>query len=78
MQVISGAMGKEKIHYQAPDSDHVPYQMKLFLEWVNGNQKIDPVLKAAIAHLWFVTIHPLMMGMDVYPERSLICFSSCR
>ena len=62
MQVISGAMGKEKIHYQAPDSDHVPYQMKLFLEWVNGNQKIDPVLKAAIAHLWFVTIHPFDDG----------------
>lgn len=62
MQVISGAMGKEKIHYQAPDSDHVPYQMKLFLEWVNGNQKIDPVLKTAIAHLWFVTIHPFDDG----------------
>lgn len=62
MQVISGAMGKEKIHYQAPDSEHVPYQMKLFLEWVNGNQKIDPVLKAAIAHLWFVTIHPFDDG----------------
>lgn len=62
MQVISGAMGKEKIHYQAPDSDHVPYQMNLFLEWVNGNQKIDPVLKAAIAHLWFVTIHPFDDG----------------
>ena len=62
MQVISGAMGKEKIHYQAPDSDNIPYQMKLFLEWANGNQRIDPVLKAAIAHLWFVTIHPFDDG----------------
>lgn len=62
MQVISGAMGKEKIHYQAPDSDDVPYQMKLFLKWANDEQKIDPVLKAAIAHLWFVTIHPFDDG----------------
>lgn len=62
MQVISGAMGKEKIHYQAPDSDNVPYQMKLFLDWVNDEQRIDPVLKAAIAHLWFVTIHPFDDG----------------
>lgn len=62
MQVISGAVGKEKIHYQAPDSGDVPHQMKLFLEWANGNQQIDPVLKAAIAHLWFVTIHPFDDG----------------
>ena len=62
MQVVSGAMGKEKIHYQAPASDNVPYQMKLFLNWVNSDQKIDPVLKAAISHLWFVTIHPFDDG----------------
>lgn len=62
MQVISGAMGKEKIHYQAPDSDNVPNQMKLFLRWANSEQKIDSVLKAAITHLWFVTIHPFDDG----------------
>lgn len=62
MQVISGAMGKEKIHYQAPDSSVIPYQMGLFLDWVNDNQEIDPVLKAAIAHFWFVTIHPFDDG----------------
>lgn len=62
MQVISGAMGKEKIHYQAPDSDQVPYQMKLLLEWANDKQEIDPVLKAAIVHIWFVTIHPFDDG----------------
>lgn len=62
MQVISGAMGKEKTHYQAPDSGTVPLQMKLFLGWANAAQKIDPVLKAAIAHLWFVTIHPFDDG----------------
>lgn len=62
MQVVSGAIGKEKVHYQAPDSKDVPSQMKLFLEWANGSQKIDAVLKAAIAHLWFVTIHPFDDG----------------
>ncbi|WP_071145179.1 Fic family protein [Bacteroides ihuae] len=62
MQVVSGAMGKEKIHYQAPSSDSLPYQMKLFLEWANDTQKIDPVLKAAIVHLWFVTVHPFDDG----------------
>lgn len=62
MQVISGVMGKEKIHYQAPDSDQVPSQIKMFLDWANGSEKIDPVLKAAIAHLWFLTIHPFDDG----------------
>lgn len=62
MQVISGAMGKEKVHYQAPDSADVPRLMKHFLDWANGNQRIDPVLKAAIAHLWCVTIHPFDDG----------------
>lgn len=62
MQVISGAMGKEKIHYEAPHSDNVPYMMKQFLDWTNDDRKIDPVLKAAIAHLWFVTIHPFDDG----------------
>ena len=62
MQVISGALGKEKLHYQAPDSDQIPHQMQLFLTWANGVQRLDPVLKAAIAHLWFVTIHPFDDG----------------
>lgn len=62
MQVISGAMGKEKIHYQAPDSEQVSTQITLFLDWANNNQQIDPVIKAAIAHLWFVTIHPFDDG----------------
>lgn len=62
MQVVSGAMGKEKIHFQAPDSSRVPTEMNDFLLWVNADNKIDPVLKAAIAHLWFVTIHPFDDG----------------
>lgn len=52
MQVISGAMGKEKIHYQAPDSDNVPYQMKLFLDWVNDEQRIDPVFESSISPIY--------------------------
>lgn len=62
MQVVSGAMGKERIHYQAPASEDVPRQMSAFLTWANDHQKIDAVLKAAIAHLWFVTIHPFDDG----------------
>jgi len=62
MQVVSGAMGKEKVHFQAPDASLVEKEMNMFLDWFNNNQKIDLVLKAAIAHLWFVTIHPFDDG----------------
>ena len=63
MQVISGAFGRERIHYQAPSSDRVPFEMKQFLEWFNDESNtIDSVLKSAVAHLWFVTIHPFDDG----------------
>ena len=62
MQVVSGAMGKEKVHYEAPTSDIVPVEMDKFLRWFNQEEGIDPVLKAAIAHLWFVNIHPFDDG----------------
>lgn len=62
MQVVSGAMGHEKVHYEGPLSDAVPTEMKTFLDWVNSKTAIDPVLKAAIAHLWFVSIHPFEDG----------------
>ena len=62
MQVVSGAMGKEKVHFQAPDSELVDNEMHLFLDWFNNCDKIDLVIKAAIAHLWFVTIHPFEDG----------------
>lgn len=62
MQVISGAMGKEKVHYEAPDSKLIPNEMSKFLEWINTDHQIDPVLKAGVAHLWFVTIHPFDDG----------------
>lgn len=62
MQVISGALGKEKIHFQAPDSGIVPQEMVNFLDWFNNNKENDLVIKAAVAHLWFVTIHPFEDG----------------
>ncbi|TDE30452.1 Fic family protein [Flavobacterium ranwuense] len=62
MQVTSGPMGKETIHFEAPSADKVPTEMNVFLDWFNSNQDIDPVLKAAFAHLWFVTIHPFEDG----------------
>ncbi|MCW3071203.1 MAG: Fic family protein [Bacteroidetes bacterium] len=62
MQVVSGAMGKEKVHYEAPDAGSLEKEMNLFLEWFNTNNAIDAVLKSAIAHLWFVTVHPFDDG----------------
>ncbi|NOU60430.1 Fic family protein [Marinifilum caeruleilacunae] len=62
MQVVSGAMGKEKVHFQAPDSELLEKEMNQFLNWFNNDKKNDLVLKAAIAHLWFVTIHPFDDG----------------
>ncbi len=62
MQVVSGPIGKERVHYQAPRANQLPSEMSQFLEWFNGSGTIDPVLKAAEAHLWFVTIHPFDDG----------------
>lgn len=62
MQVVSGAIGKEKVHFQAPDSSRVANEMRQFLEWFNKTEGIDLVIKAAVAHLWFVTIHPFEDG----------------
>ena len=62
MQVVSGPMGKEKVHYQAPGSDRIELEMENFLQWFESDNDIDLVLKAAIAHLWFGTIHPFDDG----------------
>lgn len=62
MQVVSGPMGREKAHYQAPDAELLASEMNGFLSWFNSEKDNDPVLKAAIAHLWFVTIHPFDDG----------------
>lgn len=63
MQVVSGPIGKEKVHYEAPDADRLTIEMKHFINWFNENATtMDIVIRAAIAHLWFVTIHPFDDG----------------
>lgn len=62
MQVVSGPYGKEKVHYEAPAFDQLDNEMAAFLDWFEKGPTIDPVLKAAVAHLWFVTIHPFDDG----------------
>jgi Fic family protein len=62
MQVLSGPIGRERVHFEAPDAKRLDVEMQTFLEWFNAKQLLDPVIKAAIAHLWFVTIHPFEDG----------------
>lgn len=62
MQIVSGAMGKEKIHYEAVPFALVKEEMDKFLDWCNSDVEIDLVLKAAIAHFWFIIIHPFDDG----------------
>jgi Fic family protein len=62
MQVVSGVLGKEKVHYQAPPASQIDHEMQIFIDWFNLEQNTDLVLKSAIAHLWFVTIHPFEDG----------------
>ncbi|MBC7919944.1 MAG: Fic family protein [Ferruginibacter sp.] len=62
MQVVSGPMGRERVHFVAPDADVLEKEMRRFIDWFNAEMAIDPVLKAAIAHLWFLTIHPFDDG----------------
>lgn len=62
MQVVSGPIGKEKVHFEAPIADRLEKEMQTFLQWFGNGDTVDPVLKAGIAHLWFVTIHPFADG----------------
>ncbi len=62
MRVVSGPMGRERVHYQAPKASRLKSEMKAFLKWFGKDTPHDPVLKAALAHLWFVTIHPFDDG----------------
>lgn len=62
MQVVSGGMGREIVHFEAPKAERLAEEMKNFIDWFNTDSIIDPVLKAAIVHLWFVTIHPFDDG----------------
>jgi len=62
MQVVSGRHGKEKVHFQAPAADRIDSEINLFLHWLECETALDGTLKAGIAHLWFVTIHPFEDG----------------
>jgi Fic family protein len=62
MQVVSGPIGRARVHYEAPMADRLAVEMTAFIDWFNGDEGLDPVLKAGIAHLWFVTIHPFDDG----------------
>ncbi len=73
MRVVSGPIGREKVHFEAPNANRLDKEMQEFLGWFDGRHDIDPVLKAGIAHFWFVSIHPFEdTGMDVSLERSVI------
>ncbi|MGH9347180.1 MAG: Fic family protein [Vicinamibacterales bacterium] len=62
MQVVSGPVGRERVHFEAPAAERLDEEMRRFLEWFNADVTTEPVLKAALAHLWFVTIHPFGDG----------------
>jgi Fic family protein len=62
MQVVSGYLGHEKVHFEAPSAERLPLEMGRFLDWFSRPPECDPVLKAAVAHLWFVAIHPFEDG----------------
>lgn len=62
MRVVSGPIGRERVHFEAPRAERVATEVTRFLDWFNAPSSIDPVLKAGLAHLWFVTIHPFEDG----------------
>ena len=62
MQVVAGPMGKERVHFEAPAAPRLEKEMSGFLDWFNRNSDLDPVMKAGLAHLWFVSVHPFDDG----------------
>jgi len=62
MRVVSGPAGRETIHFEAPEAQRIETEIMQFLDWYNNCETIDPVLKAGVAHFWFVTIHPFDDG----------------
>jgi Fic family protein len=62
MQVVSGPIGRERVHFEAPEASLLDAEISRFLEWFEGTGAVDPVIKAAVAHFWFVTIHPFEDG----------------
>ena len=62
MQVVSGPIGRERVHFEAPPAARVDAEMRAFLDWLEAPAEADPVLRAGLAHLWFVTVHPFEDG----------------
>ena len=62
MQIVSGGVGREKVHFEAPPANMLEQEMPRFLDWFNHAQGLDPTVKAGLAHLWFVTLHPFEDG----------------
>ncbi len=62
MQVVSGPIGREQVHFEAPEASRLDAEMTTFLKWMDGSADGDPVLKAGVAHFWFETIHPFEDG----------------
>ena len=62
MQVVSGAIGRENVHFEAPTAEKLESEMTALIQWFESRDEMDPVLRAALAHLWFVTIHPFEDG----------------
>jgi len=69
MQVVSGAVGKDQVHFEAPGAPRLEQEMTGFLDWFNGGSEVDPVLKAGIAHLWFVKFIPSTTATGASPAR---------
>jgi Fic family protein len=62
MQIVSGPVGRERVHYEAPPADRLPAEIERFLAWFNTESKLDNTLRACLAHLWFETLHPFEDG----------------
>jgi len=62
MQVVSGPIGRETVHYTAPQASRLQNEMDVFIDWFNSDTRMESVIKSAIAHLWFVSIHPFDDG----------------
>lgn len=62
MQVVSGRIGRQRVHFEAPPADRLEVEMSRFLDWVNGPSEASPLIRAGLGHLWFVTLHPFDDG----------------
>lgn len=62
MQVVSGPIGRQRVHFEAPPADRLEAEARRFLDWVNGTPNEPPLIKAGLGHLWFVTLHPFDDG----------------